>query len=61
MNNSPVKAPDFTLSQAQLVIHCRDAYDVDHVKRAAIWMLGCLSAPPDDIRLATQLVALICV
>lgn len=57
MTHTNVRPDEFTLSTAQYVLHCRDAHDPDKVRRAALWILGSLMAPPDDVRLATGLLA----
>lgn len=48
----PVIAREFTLSQARVVLNCRDGRDVAEVRRAAIWMLGSLEADDGDFELA---------
>lgn len=55
MTDTPVTSQEFTLTQAQMIVRNPDSYERATVRRAALWMLGSLTAPKPDITAATHL------
>lgn len=54
MTGTPVTSGEFTQTQARLVLECSATYDPDKVRRAALWMLGCMDASGHELALATR-------
>ena len=50
--DTPVTSGEFSYSQALMILNNPASYDNAKIRRAAVWMLGCLTATPEEIDLA---------